>query len=92
MPVIQGQTSGSIVALSYDIPSTIKSFSIVNRTAGTINFIVGVLVGDGNFRYIRYGTLNASEDYVDDVNVRLLAGYQIWVQVSGTVDYYFSLE
>ena len=91
MPVFKGTTSGSILSLSYDIPSKIISYSIKNKTVGTVNYYIAI-VQAGVQTHIRYRSLSANESYAEETDIKMLAGYEILIFTSGSVDYYFSIE
>lgn len=91
MPVFKGTTAGSILSLSYSIAGKIISYSIKNKTTGTVNYYIAI-VENGVQTHIRYRSLAASESYSEDTDIKLLAGCEIMVFTSGSVDYYFSIE
>jgi len=92
MPVFFGNTSGSIASIAKDIPTKIKSYSLVNQTGGNITVTVIIIPDGGTPVDIWSGTISANSTQTDDKEVILLSGYQILIITTGSVDYYFSYE
>ena len=93
MPVLQGNTSGSIIGIPYNIGCTIKSVSLTNMTAGAITVTLSVIeYGTNDKVAIIYKALAANENYITDVPFRLLAGFTAYLVVSGSCDYYITIE
>jgi hypothetical protein len=93
MPVFSGSTSTSALSTAYNIPATIKSFSITNKSGGAVTVNVSVLYGSTNIWVTELNkSLAAGEILEDSKEIKLLAGRQIYVLVSGQCDYYFSIE
>jgi hypothetical protein len=91
MSVFAGNTSSSAISDSYDIATDIKSFSLVNKTGGTINVTVSILYGSTNVSVYK-GQLSANGSYRDDVPQRLLKERTVYVLTDGSLDYYFTIE
>lgn len=93
--LIQGTTSGSIMSTALNIPCTIKSISLYNKTGGAIVTSVGIVVS-GTDRYIFnanlaiMGTSGSSFYQLTDINVPAEA--QILIVTSGSVDYVITVE
>ena len=94
MPIISGNTSGSISQVVANIPSEIISYSLVNKTAGAITVTVYIIeTGVSQVAITPYQvSLAAGEAYVSDTKVLVLANRSIHVVTSGSVDYYFSIS
>lgn len=90
MPVLSGNTSGSIACQTFDIPVTIKSIRVVNRTAGAIT--TSILINDGQERYIKTFSLAANASGEDDIETRVIAGWQIIIITGGSTDYYITVD
>lgn len=93
MPVLQGNTTGSIAGVVYNIPSTIISFSLTNMTGGAIS--VGVYISAHAITQnvqIAPLTIAAGDTFQSSVPIKMLAGYTILLTTSGSLDYYFSIE
>lgn len=91
MAILSGNTTGSVASVPLNIPCIIKSYSIVNRTGGNVNYNVFVSV-NGVAIAIRYRTLAAFNSYEEKTNIIVPANGTIIITTSGSVDYYFSLE
>jgi hypothetical protein len=91
MPVIEGTISGSIRGFTVNIPTNIKSISLVNKTGGSITASIAIQIS-GHERYIRSEALAANAGYYDDPDILLLAGCEIIVVSSGQLDYYITTE
>ena len=95
MPVLQGNTSGSIAGLPYGIPAKIKFFSLVNKTAGAITVTASIVEqGTNNLINITPNavTLNANQAYISDDEITLNSGFVFYLVVSGSTDYYITIE
>lgn len=92
MPVISGQTSGSIAGTVYNIPSKIVSYRLCNVSASTITVNVGIIEdATGTLRNIGFHTLN--KDHCDglDVDIIMPSGFTIYISASGTCDYWVTV-
>jgi len=93
MPVLQGNTTGSIIGVPYNIPSVIKSIVLTNMTGGNITVSVSVIEFDTNNKVTIAPTVIAANDnYTSDVPIKMLAGYTIYLTTTGSLDYYFTIE
>lgn len=94
MPVFEGNTTGSIRSSAKNLPSSIKSFSLVNKTAGSITVTVYISPTDGSEVAITPLSvpLDAGEAYISDVERKVLKDYYIVIITSGSCDYYFTIE
>lgn len=91
--VFKGTTSTSATSTAANIPSYITSFSIANKTGGTITASVLIYYGSTG-AYILYAyniSTNSAFIYTGD-RITVQANYSIVVSVSGSADYYFSIE
>jgi hypothetical protein len=94
MPVLKGNTSGSINLVGYNIPSTIESFSIVNKDASSVTVTVYISDGDGNdvaITALNY-SLSVGQAYVRKNPIRVLPNNYIYIVTSGEIDYYFTID
>ncbi len=93
MPVLQGNTSGSIVGVPYNIPSTIKSIVLTNMTGGAITVALYIIeYGTNNKTTIAPTEIAANESYTTDVPIKMLAGYAVYIITTGSLDYYISID
>lgn len=94
MPVISGNTSGSITQVVASIPSEIISFSLVNKTGGSITATVYIVeTGVSQTAIMPYQvSIPVNSAYVSDTNVLVMANRSIHLVVSGSCDYYFSIN
>lgn len=93
MAVLKGNTSGSIIGIPYNIPSTITSFVLTNMTGGSITVAVSIIeYGTNNKVSIAPTTIAANSVYVSNAPITMLANYTIYIVTSGSLDYYFSIE
>jgi len=94
MPVFKGTTSGSILQVAANIPSSILSGIITNNTGG--NVTVNVYVRDINVVDVRIApkdnSLAAGASFYLPDDITLLAGSAILITSSGSIDYYISLD
>ena len=92
MAVFSGNSATSATSTAYDIPKKIKSLSLVNKTGGAITVNASIFYGSTNIWITPYEhPLAANQGYFDDKEIIIPAGYQIYVLVSGSTDYYFTL-
>lgn len=93
MPQFAGNTSTSASSTPYNIPAKIKSFSLVNKTGGAITVNVSILYGSTNISIIPMNkSLAVNEAYIySGEEILLLAERQIYVLVSGSCDFFFSI-
>lgn len=93
MPVLQGNTTGSIAGIPYNIPSEIKSFSLTNKSGGSITVTVSIASNNTGTRVdICSVSINTLETYINNTPILMLSEYTIYLVTSGSVDYYFSIE
>lgn len=92
MPVLSGNTSGSIASIAYNVPSVIKSYSLTNKSGVSITASIVIIPNGGTPVYVWSGTVATNASQISDMPIKLLAGYQILIIVSGSTDYYFSIE
>lgn len=94
MPVFSGNTTGSILQVAYNIPSTSMSFSLVNKSGGsiTVNLYISNGVGTDVSIVPSNLTLDDGDTVYSDSNIRIIAGSSIFITTSGSLDYYISLE
>ncbi len=92
MPIIAGNTTGSISSTAYNISSTITSWFLTNMTAGGIT--VGLIViptGDAPVT-VWSGTIAANGTERSDVPIKMLAGFVVIITTSGSLDYYLNID
>lgn len=92
MPVLSGNTSGSIASVAYNIPSTIVSYYLTNKTGGSITVSLVVIPNGGTPVYVWSGSIAAGVTERSDVPIKLLRAYQVLIITSGSLDYYISIE
>jgi hypothetical protein len=92
MPVFSGNTATNKTSAAYNIPAKIISFSLVNKTGGAITAIVGIVYGS-TFDVLYNEPLAAAGKYIYNGGEMILPAYnQIYISVSGSTDFYFSIE
>jgi len=93
MPVLKGNTNSNISLDAYNIPSTIESFSIVNRDEVSVSVTVYVSDGDANVAItaINY-TLSPGQAYIRKNPILVLPNNYIYIITSGSIDYYFTIN
>lgn len=94
MPVLKGSTSTSALSTVYNNLLKITSFSLVNKAAGAVTVNVSIIYGSTNINIIELNkSLSTGQAYIyTGKPILLLPGYVIYVLVSGSTDYYFSLN
>lgn len=95
MQTIKGTTSGSIKNTAYQIPCTIKSIGVYNRTGGAIVVSVGINSGTTDYYFKSFNlaaTLTAGSSDLVLTNVRVPANWSIMIVASGSCDYFLTIE
>jgi hypothetical protein len=93
--VFDGTTATNATSTASQNTTDIISFTIANKSGGAITASVGIFYGSA-ITYVLYNEPLGGSDpnnYVYLGNrIRVLPDYQIFVSVSGTADYYFTIE
>lgn len=95
MAVLQGNTSGSIAGIPYSVPCVIDSFILTNKTGGDITVSLSIVSNDTGSQVAimpAAATITAAASYISNVPIKMLAGFTVYLIVSGSCDYYFSLS
>ena len=94
MPVLSGNTADSATSTAYTNTVEIKSFSLVNKTGGAVTVNVSILFGSTNVWITPFEkSLSVNEAYIySGEPIKLTPGMVIYVLVSGSTDYYFSID
>jgi hypothetical protein len=92
MPIISGTTTGSIATVAYDIPCTIKSWSLSNTDGGSITVSITIVVSNGNDVVVYQGSIAHGETKSSDVPIILESGFYFIITTSASCDYYFSIS
>ena len=92
--VIQGNTSGSIATVPFNIPCKIISGYFTNKTGGNIVLNVYVATGGGNNRSLSplNLTMISGVQFIINEEVILSAGMYLIIVANGSVDYYLSVN
>lgn len=93
MPVLQGTTSGSIIGVAYNVPSTIKSISLTNNTGGAAT-VTAYIIEEGTNNKIKILNLSiaANETYLTDVPIKVASGFTFYLVTNVSLDYYVSIK
>jgi hypothetical protein len=92
MPVLSGNTSGSIIGIPYNIPCTIESIVLTNMTGGAVTATLSIIeFGTNNKVAVVSESLAANASFRTDVPIKVLAGFTAYLVVSGSTDYYLSV-
>jgi hypothetical protein len=93
MPVFDGITSSSATEVANNIPSGVLSFSIANTSGGGVT--VNLYIGEAS-AYVRIVpkdlALDDGDTVYNDNPIKVLAGKNIFLTTTGTVEYYFSIS
>ena len=92
--VLQGTATGSIIGIPVNIPSTLKSYSLSNNTGGALTATVSIIeFGTNNKVIIDTVSIAANSSHIGSyTEVQILSGYTIYLAVSGSIDYYFTIK
>lgn len=87
-----GNTASTATGIAYKNPAYIVSFSLANKTGGSITASVGLLQGS-TFYIIYNKSINTADSYIySGEQILVPIGYQIFVSVSGSCDYIFNIQ
>lgn len=93
MPVLKGNTNTSISLDAYNIPSTIQSFSIVNKESSPIGVTIYISDGTNDIAITSENyTLAKNQAYIRKTPIRVLPNNYIYIVTSGSIDYYFTID
>jgi hypothetical protein len=94
MPVFRGLDANNQSSEIFNIPCYIKSFSLTNDTGSSSDVTVAITDSDEDPMYYIYsGTIAATDCVLYDVPIKILQGYKIFVNSSGSnINYYFTIE
>lgn len=96
MPVFKGNISGSIKSTAYNLPCTIKSIGVWNRSIGAIVVNLGITDENGVDLYFKAYNLaavsSANSSDLTLTDIRVLANWRILVTASGSCDYFISID
>lgn len=90
----KGNTSGSITSMVLNIPSVIKSITLVNKSGSTatVNVYVSSNSDGSAVSIVPYNMqLAAGQSYERSDSIQVLAGYAILITTNQSLDYYFSI-
>lgn len=91
MPNFSGVCGSSELSQAYNIPSLIRSFSLANKTGGSVTVTVGLIYGS-TFDILYNKSLNSATEFIYTGNDILLpANNRIFIASSGNVDFIFSI-
>jgi len=93
--VFKGNTSGSIASIPLNIPCNIKTYTLVNTTAGsiTVNLYISSNEDGSSIRILEKDKSIAAGGIVEkSIDIKILPKYAILITTSGELDYYFSLS
>lgn len=95
MPVLKGNTTGSVFLVAYNIPSTIRSYIISNRAATSVSVTVYLTDTEGitgtAISAVSYN-LAVGQAYIRDIPIKVKPNSHIYIIASDSVDYYFSID
>jgi len=91
MPSIIGNTSDSIYSIPYNEGYVLESFTLVNKTAGTVTANLAIRDNNTDYQIIPVNTpIYGNQMYSSDLRRNLNAGNNIHLVVNGSTDYHFS--
>lgn len=91
--VVKGNTSSSAQSVIFETPVSVKSYSLVNKSAGSLTVTAGAILGSTLVLFCsKILTANDSYQYIGN-DVLIEKGYSVFVTASGaSLDYYFFIE
>lgn len=92
MAVIEGNVSGSISTVPFNIPCKIISGYLTNRTGGNVIVNLYVVTGTGDRAIIPINlTLISGQMYIITEEIVMKPGYYFIIVSNASLDYYFSI-
>lgn len=93
MPSIIGNTGVSIYTIPYNEGCTLESFTLVNKTAGTVTANLAIRDNNTDYQIIPVNTpIYGNQMYSSELKRNLNANNQIHLTVNGLVDYQFNTD
>ena len=93
MPIFQGNATGSVIHIAYNIPSYIRSFSITDMSGSGADVAVYIIEETTNNKIVVFkDAIAADSTYISDVPIKMLQGYTIYITTSASIDYYFTID
>jgi hypothetical protein len=94
MPVLKGNTNSNLALTGFNIPSTIKSVILSNRESFPIYLTLYVQeTGESDIAITAVGyRLLSGQAYIRDIPILVRAENNIYIETTGSVDYYISVE
>lgn len=92
MPAFQGNTSTNAISTAYNIAKKVTSFSLANKTGGSITVSIGVLYGSTIYWLYNYSLSTAQSYIYAGEPIILEAERQVYISVSGSTDYYVTID
>lgn len=91
MPSIVGNTSGSVYLIDYNEGCTLESFTLVNKTAGTVTANLAIRENETDYYIIPVNTpIYGNQMYSSYLQRQMNANNKIHLVVNAEVDYQFS--
>lgn len=91
MPSIIGNTGSSIYSIPYNEGCTLDSFTIVNKTAGTVTANLAIRENNTDYQIIPVDTpIYGNQMYQSDLLRKMNGGNSLHLIVTGSVDYQFN--
>jgi hypothetical protein len=92
--VFKGNTSTDAISEEVNLPLRLSAFSLVNRSGGAITANIGVVQGSTLILFAPLDSaLGAGEAYIySGKPITIEPDWRIYVSVSGSCDYYCTLE
>lgn len=91
MPSIIGNTGVSIYTIPYNEGCTLESFTLVNKTAGTVTANLAIRDNNTDYQIIPVNTpIYGNQMYSSDLQRQINGGQNFHLVVTGEVDYQFS--
>lgn len=93
MPSIIGNTGTSIYTIPYNEGYVLSSFTLVNKTAGTVTANLAIRENETDYQIIPVNTpIYGNKMYSSDLIRNLNAGNNLHLVVDGSTDYQFNTK
>lgn len=90
--VVSGNISGSFSSISFETAATIRSYSLVNKAGATNTVSAGIILGSTLVEICREPLDSDKSVRETDCYIVIPKGYSLYVNGSGSTDYYFTIE
>lgn len=91
MNIFRGNTSGTANSQIWDLPMVLNSYTLVNRTGGSINFSI-YMINDSDVISVGQGSINSGAYHTDEIPRLVRVNENVRLVTTGSTDYDFEFD